>query len=107
MWQLAANTHGNSDDIDSSRPKLRQRCCMCDKNLWQLAMKVCHYCHGGQNAIFFPTNYRRNCDDGIKFKKKITQDMVLPYYIVLLYTILQCNMALPYYIVIWHYHITL
>jgi hypothetical protein len=44
---------------------------MCDERLWQLATKVRCYCHSGQNAIFFLTNYRGYCDDGIKFKKKI------------------------------------
>jgi hypothetical protein len=52
-WQLATNTRDNRDDIDSSRPKLQRRCCMSNENLWQLAMKVRCYCHGGQNAIFF------------------------------------------------------
>jgi hypothetical protein len=52
-WQLAMNTYGNSDNIDSSRPKLGRRCCMCDENLWQLAMKIRRYCHSGQNETFF------------------------------------------------------
>ena len=58
--------------------------------------------------IFF---FRRTIIDiatmELSLKKKITRDMVLPYYIEIWYTILQCNMELPYYIVIWNYHITL
>ena len=53
LWQLAMNTHGNSNDIDSSRPKLWRIFCMCDENMWQLAMEFRRYCHGGQNAFFF------------------------------------------------------
>jgi hypothetical protein len=80
---------------------------MCDENLWQLAKKVCRYCHCGQNAIFFRRTIVDIATMELSFLKKITRDMVLPYYIVIWYTILQCNMALPYYIVIWDYHITL
>jgi hypothetical protein len=52
-WKLVMNTRGNSEDIDSSSPKLRQRCYMCDENLWQLVTKFRRYCHDAQNAIFF------------------------------------------------------
>ena len=89
-WKLAMNTHGNIDDIDSSRPKLRRRCCMCDEKLWQLAMKVRRYCHGGQSEKKNPMNYRQYCDDGIKFKKKNYTRYGI--------TILHCNMV---------YHITM
>ena len=64
--------------------------------------KVRRYYHGGQNAIFFQRTIVDIVMMALSFLKKITRDMVLPYYIVIWYTILQCNMALPYYNVIWY-----
>jgi hypothetical protein len=56
-----------------SRPNLRRRCCMCDKNSWQIATNFHRYCDGcGKIQNLFPMNYRRYCDDDFKFKKKIT-----------------------------------
>ena len=83
--QLATKIRGNIDECNISKPDLWHTCCICDENSWQIATKV--------KKFFF------------------TWNTILPYYIVIwytiLYAILQCNMALPYYIVIWHYHITL
>jgi hypothetical protein len=108
-WQLAMKIHGNRDENVSQDQTYDVDVVCVTKNHGKLRRTFVPIATIVQNKNLLPTNYRRNCDDDFMFtkKKKITRDMVLPYYIVIWYTILQCNMVMPYYIVIWYYHITL
>ena len=69
--QLATKIHGNIDECNISKPNLRCTCCICDEYLWQIAMNFHRYSDDcGKILDLFPTNFRRYCDDGFKFKIK-------------------------------------
>ena len=100
--QLETKIHGNIDEYNISKPNLRHTCCICDEYSWKIATKLRRYRNGCGKIVKY---VRRTCIDiatmNLGFNFFFYMKYGIPYYNVIWYTILQCNMVMPYYNVIW------